>query len=212
MPLSQTDAEHTPDARLEASAAPQVPLSTIYWLFFQIGSLSFGGGLSAWLYREVVETRKLMSESDFLSGLTLSQVLPGINMTNLSVYVGSRLRGRSGAITALVGLVSVPFFAIVAFASVYSAIAAIPALQDFLDGVATAAVGMLMSMGAKAVRATRMQTAQLVIVGLVVLTVGVLRWPMVPVILVLAPISIALVWPWESNDGETNDGETSRDA
>ena len=151
-----------------------------------------------------------MSESDFLSGLTLAQVLPGINMTNLSVYVGLRLRGRAGAITALVGLISAPFFAILAFASVYAAIAAIPTLHDFLDGIATAAVGMLMSMGVKAVRATRMQKTQLVIVGLVVLAVGVLRWPMIPVILVLAPISIALVWPWDAPEGTPE--EMSRDA
>ena len=194
--------------------APRVPLSTIYWLFFQIGSLSFGGGLTAWLYREVVETRKLLPASDFLSGLTLAQVLPGINMTNLSVYVGLRLRGRAGAMTALIGLVSVPFFAIIGFASIYAEIAAVPALQAFLDGVAVAAVGMLLSMGVKAVRATRMQKAQLVIVGLVVGLVGVLRWPMIPVILVLAPISIALVWPWQTPGETTGDttGDTSGDA
>ena len=198
MQPSQPGTETRSDApAADRAPTPSVPLSTIYWLFFQIGSLSFGGGLTAWLYREVVETRKLLSESDFLSGLTLAQVLPGINMTNLSVYVGQRLRGRAGAITALVGLVSVPFFAILAFASIYASIAAIPVLRDFLDGVAAAAVGMLMSMGVKAVRATRMQSAQLVIVGLIVVSIGVLRLPMIPVILVLAPISIALVWPWD---------------
>ena len=190
-------------AAAPAATVPQtVPLATIYWLFFQIGSLSFGGGLTAWLYREVVETRKLLSEADFLSGLTLAQVLPGINMTNLSVYVGQRLRGRAGAITALVGLVSVPFFAIIGFATVYASISAVPALQSFLDGIAAAAVGMLASMGVKAVRATRMQHTQLIIVALVVLTVGVLRWPMIPVILVLAPISIALVWPKPQSTSE----------
>jgi chromate transporter len=189
--------------------APNVSLSTIYWLFFQIGALSFGGGLTAWLYREVVEVRKLMTAQEFLSGLTLAQVLPGINMTNLSIYVGQRLRGCAGAITAIFGLISVPFFAILISASIYARLAAIPAMQHFLDGMAAAAVGMMMSMGAKALRATSMATAQQIIVALIIVTVGVLRWPMIPVILVLAPVSIALVW---GQDEDTPAGEGATDA
>lgn len=190
-----------PDTLADPAPAP-VSLATIYWIFFQIGSLSVGGGLTAWLYRETVEKRRLMTETDFMGALTLAQVLPGINMTNLSVYVGQRLRGKSGALTALLGLISVPFFAIIAFASAYTHVQSIPILQLFLDGVATAAAGLLLSMGIKAVKVSGMERVQLVIMGLVIFTVGVLRWPMIPVILVLSPISVALVWPWGNTDGE----------
>ena len=183
-----------------AHSVAHMRLATIYWIFFQIGALSFGGGLTAWLYREVVEKRKLLDEADFLGGLTLAQVMPGINMTNLSVYVGKRLRGRAGAITAVVALLSAPFFAIVGFASVYSSIKTVPALQDVLDGMACAAVGLMLSMGIRAVQATRMQKVQLVIMGLVIVAVGLLRLPMIPVIVVLAPISVLLVWPWGTSE------------
>ena len=192
--------QDAPPRRTAVHTIPQVSLATIYWIFLQIGGLSFGGGLTAWLYREVVEKRKLLDEADFLGGLTLAQVLPGINMTNLSIYVGQRLRGRAGALTAIVGLLSVPFFAILGFAAVYSRIKAVPAMQDFLDGMACAAVGLMLSMGIRAVQATRMQRVQLAIMGLVIFAVGVLRLPMIPVILVLAPISVALVWPWEASE------------
>lgn len=188
--------------RLQAAAhsIPHVRLVTIYWIFFQIGAFSFGGGLTAWLYREVVEKRKLLDEADFLGGLTLAQVMPGINMSNLSIYVGQRLRGRSGAITAIVALLSAPFFAVLGFAAIYSQLKTMPALQDILDGMACAAVGLVLSMGIRAVRATHMQKVQLVIMGLVIVAVGVIRLPMIPVILVLAPISIALSWPWEASE------------
>ncbi len=195
------------DSRPEAGASPppHVSLATIYWIFFQIGGLSFGGGLTAWLYREIVERRKLLQPADFMGGLTLAQVLPGINMANLSIYCGQRLRGVAGSVAAFFGLMSVPFFAVIGFATIYSWLVAVPYMQAVLDGVATAAVGLLMSMGVKSVRASQMRTAQFVIMGLVVLTIGVLRWPMVPVILVLTPISIALVWPWDKSD-RTRDG------
>ena len=184
------------DAELAAAQdeTPQVSLATIFWIFFQIGSLSVGGGLTAWLYREIVEKRRLMPEADFMGAMTLAQVLPGINMTNLSVYVGQRLRGMQGALVAMLGLILVPFFAIITVGSIYAQLKANPAVHHFLDGMAATAVGLLLAMGIKAAKVTRMQPLQLAIAGIVIVLVGVLRLPMVPVILSLAPISVALAW------------------
>lgn len=197
--MPQTDQRPSEDGAAHGGPAsvPVAPVSlaTIYWIFFQIGSLGFGGGLTAWLYRETVDKRKLLTEADFIGALTLAQVLPGINMTNLSVYVGARLRGGPGAVVATLGLISTPFFAIILFASLYARIQAVPALQHFLDGMATGAAGLLLAMGIRAVRAVGMQRVELVIMGLVIITVGLLRWPMIPVIVVLAPISVWLAWP-----------------
>jgi chromate transporter len=194
-------------------AAPpgMVSLAMIYWIFFQVGALSFGGGLSAWLYRDTVGKRKLLTDADFISAMTLAQILPGVNMTNLSVYVGQRLRGLAGSVTAVVALISLPFLSILFLASIYETyIAHNPTLQLFLDGVAVSAVGLLLSMAVRAVRVTRMQGSQLVIMGLVAFAVGVLRWPMIPVILVLAPVSVALVWPWgQSDKGSSGDAENA---
>lgn len=207
--MDQSPEPQASRAPLPPSDVPQrVPLRTIFWIFFQIGSLSVGGGLTAWLYREIVESRKLMSDADFMSALTLAQVLPGINMANLSVYVGQRLRGMQGAFTAMLGLTLVPFFAIITLGTIYARLQAVPGLHHFLDGMATAAVGLLLAMAVKSIKVTRMDRIQLVIAGIVVITVGLLRWPMVPVILVLAPISIALSWP---RDGH-RDGKGGADA
>ena len=170
---------HTPAATAAPDDPPDVSLRTIFWIFFQIGSLSFGGGLTAWLYREIVEKRKLLRDTDFMGGMTLAQVLPGINMTNMSVYVGQRLRGVKGALTAVLGLILVPFFAIILIGTFYAQIKEIPALHHFLDGVAASAVGLLMAMTIKAIKVTRMRAIQLVTAAIVVTTVGVLRWPMV---------------------------------
>ncbi len=187
-PSAHTAAE-PPDGEV-----PQVSLATIFWIFFQIGSLSVGGGLTAWLYREIVEKRRLMPEADFMGALTLAQVLPGINMTNLSVYVGQRLRGVQGALVAMLGLLLVPFFAIISVGSVYARLLDMPGLHHVMDGLASAAVALLLAMGLKAIKVTRMQPRQLGLAAVVVVLVGILRVPMVPVILVLAPISVWLAW------------------
>ena len=206
--MDQNPQQAPADLPHQAGPPEPVSLGTIFWIFFQIGSLSVGGGLTAWLYREIVEKRKLMSEADFMGAMTLAQVLPGINMTNLSVYVGQRLRGVKGAIVAILGLILVPFFAIITIGSIYAKLKAQPGLHHILDGMAAAAVGLLLAMCIKAVKVTRMEPVQLGIGGLVILLVGVLRLPMVPVILVLAPVSIWLVWPNQeaAGSGEDRDG------
>lgn len=211
-PAPQADAEQAEPQQAGMAAPPQVPLATIFWIFFQIGSLSVGGGLSAWLYREIVEQRKLMAESDFMSAMTLAQVLPGINMMNMSVYVGQRLRGLEGVLAAVLGLILVPFFAIITIGSIYAQLKAQPGLHHVLDGMAAAAVGLLLAMCIKAVKVTRMSTLQLGVGGLVILLVGVLRLPMVPVILVLAPVSVWLAWPSQGPGGTDADRQGGSDA
>ena len=170
------------------------PLRDIFWLFFQIGIMSFGGGLSAWLFRELVEKRKWMTATEFLSGLTLVQALPGVNMTNMSVYVGQRLRGVLGVLTALFALLVGPFFILIALSTAYHTIEDIPWSHAALAGLATSAVGLLLSMGVKAIRAFKPSIAHGLVLIIVVATVGGFRIPMVPVIVVMAPISVAIAW------------------
>jgi chromate transporter len=175
-------------------ATNRVTLREIFFLFFQIGSLSFGGGLVAWIYREVVERRKWLSEAEFLSGFTLAQVLPGINMTNMAVYIGQRMRGIAGAVVGLSAMLLVPFFAVIGLISIYAVIETNLTLQSFMDGVATTAVGLFLSVGVKSLRTRAKDLLPLVIMAAVVAMVGFLGWPLIPVILCLAPLSVALAW------------------
>jgi chromate transporter len=156
--------------------------------------MSFGGGLSAWLFREIVEKRKWLTATEFLSGLTLVQALPGVNMTNMSVYVGQRLRGVPGVLSALFGLLVGPFFILIALSSAYHTIDDISWSHAALAGLATSAVGLLLSMGVKAIRAFKPSLAHGLVLLVVVATVGGFRLPMVPVIVVMAPISVAIAW------------------
>lgn len=174
--------------------APKATLATLFWIFFQIGAMSFGGGLVAWVYREVVERRGWLRPPDMLSGVALAQVLPGVNVTNLSIYVGQRMRGVFGAVTALVAVLTVPFFAIIALASVYSTIDAIPWAHNFMTGIAASAVGLVLSVTLKSIRTTIRGIAPFAVLAAIFVAVGVLRWPMVPVVAGIAPVSVAIAW------------------
>ena len=168
-----------------------VALPTIAVVFSRIGGLSFGGGLIAWMHREAVETRKWLSDQEFLSGLAICQVLPGGNMVNMSLYLGIRLRGALGAMTALFGLIGIPILVVIALATIYARFDTVRALHLVLDGVAAAAVGMNIATGVKAARRSRTLVPAAIAIAVFV-AVGILHWPMLAVVACLAPASVIL--------------------
>ena len=103
-----------PDALAERPSALQ-----LFLIFARIGLTSFGGGLSGWMLREFVQRRRLMSEEDFLNGLSVAQALPGVNVTNMAIWIGYRLGGRNGAIASWLGIVVPAAFVIVLIGSVF---------------------------------------------------------------------------------------------
>jgi chromate transporter len=174
---------------------PPPSLFAIYRVFFVLGLLSFGGGVSAWMHREVVQLRGWVSDQEFISGFALAQILPGVNSANLAVYLGQHLRGAAGAASALLGMLTGPFIVVIAAALAYHRLVGLPGFAAATAGVAAVAVGMLLRLGLTlANRVPRRVTAYVVMVAIFV-AVGVLNWPLVPVVAVLAPISIALAWP-----------------
>ena len=110
--------------------AQPVSLFALYKLTFVVGLFSFGGGLSAWMRREVVLIRGWMTDEEFFNGYSLAQILPGVNSTNMAVYIGQHLRGAIGAAVALTGLLTGPFFIVIAAAVAYHYLIAIPGFAD----------------------------------------------------------------------------------
>jgi chromate transporter len=90
----------------DATAAPSatVTLREIFFTFLAIGATSFGGGVVAYLRNSLVTAKGWLDEPQFLAALEISQTLPGLNATNMSVIVGDRLRGPRGAIAGFLGM------------------------------------------------------------------------------------------------------------
>jgi chromate transporter len=177
-----------------SSRNPAASLPELFWIFFQIGAMSFGGGLTAWVHREIALKRGWMTDAEFFTGLALCQVLPGVNVVNLSVHVGQRLRGVVGALTCTIGVVVVPFFAVIGLVTIYDLIKDLPWLSDFLDGVAVSAVGLLVSVALRAARSTFRGVMPFAVALALIVTVGLLHWPMIPMALTLGPLSVLSAW------------------
>jgi chromate transporter len=173
---------------------PHVSLFALFRTFFWVGLFSFGGGMSSWLHREIVHLRGWLTEDQFFSGYGLSQVLPGVNSSNLTVYIGQHLRGARGAVVALLGLLTGPFIVVIGAAVSYQYLLQVPGFQAAMAGIAAAAIGMLVRLGLIAARGATTGVASALVLAVTFLAVGILRWPLVPVVLVMAPISVAVAW------------------
>jgi chromate transporter len=168
-----------------------VPLLTLFWVFVRIGASSFGGGLTGWIYREIVADRRWMSEENFLSGVALGQILPGANVVNLALYVGLQVRGTIGSVVATVAMMTPPFVMVVLMGILYIHFKNIETLHFALSGLAAAGVGMMATMGIDSAKRLR-GVAPIVVALTVFVTVGLLHWSILYVVVATAPVSVFL--------------------
>lgn len=171
-----------------------VPLSALAGVFFRIGMVSFGGGLGAWIHRETVVLRRWLKHDEFMAGLALGQILPGANVTNLAVYVGQRLRGGLGATVALGSLLAGPFVMILILARLSELLSGSLIFHAAMDGVAAAAVGLVMNIGVVGAQRFFPQIVPCLIMALTFVAIGVLRLPLFPVVIVITPLSVVLAY------------------
>lgn len=162
-------------------------------LVVRVGLTSFGGGLSAWMMRLVVHERGWMTEAEFLSGLGVCQVFPGINVVNLAIWMGYRLLGNRGAIAGALAITVPPGLLMIALVALTTGLAQNPPVRSALDGVAAAAIGLGAAMGVRAGRRC-LQAVPALIMATVFLAVGAFRLPLLPVMAVAVPLSVGLAW------------------
>lgn len=174
-----------------SSPAP-VGLLATFAAFFAIGTTSFGGGSAGWIHREIVLRRRWVDDAEFLATLALGQAMPGANGIKTAALIGDRLHGAAGAATAVFAMLAGPFAIILALGAAYVRFGGEPLLHSVLDGIAAAAIGLTFATGLRGLAHGASGPRPLAIAALTVLCVGILRWPMVPVVLVLGPLSVGL--------------------
>lgn len=170
---------------------PAVGLFDLLRTFLRLGAMTFGGSVQAWVHREVVQRRGWLDDKAFLSGLTVAQVLPGANPVNIALYVGLQLRGAAGAAAAVLGMVVPAFCVILCLGYLYGRYGHGQEVHFVLGGLAAAGVGATLAMGVKVARALPRDVMAPLTALVVFAIVGVLRWPMIPVVLAVTPVSVA---------------------
>ena len=161
----------------------------------QVALSAFGGGLSAWSQRIVVEQRRWLSNEQFLTGLTVARLFPGPNQINMAVYIGAHFHGISGATVALAGMLLLPFSLLMLLGVVYFSVHALPAVDRVLAGVVAAAAGMALSMGFKILDQYWKDPVALLLAAVSFVAMEVFHVRLVPLVLIAGPLAMAWYWP-----------------
>ena len=165
----------------------------LFLAFTEIAVSGFGGTLP-WSYRTLVEMRRWLSDREFMEALALGQLLPGPNICNVAVMVGWRFAGYGGAAAALAGLVAMPFVFMVTVGFLYVRYGDTRIAQQALNGMSAVAAGLVLATGLKMLSAMPRRWLPAAFGVAAFAGVGVLRLPLLGVLLALAPAAVALAW------------------
>lgn len=177
--------------------ATRVSRSRLFVAFSQI-ALSGFGGIVFWARRILVDRNGWISEKQFVELLTLGQLIPGPPGLNLTVMVGHRFGGWTGAAAAVGGLMLWPCLAVVGLGIAYRHYGALPQVQRALAGMSIVAAALLFSTFVKMAKVLPLRWRPWLFAALAFVGVGVLRWPLYWVVATLAPLALWCAWREEA--------------
>jgi chromate transporter len=183
------------ETRIDTIGNKPAPMTkgALFRCFFWMGVVSFGGVLP-FARRALVEKEGWLTADEFNEGLSLGQILPGPNVVNLSIMLGARFHGPLGSLLAFTGLMAAPFVILMLLATFYGAYGQVPAVQHVINGTAAASAGLVVAVGCNMLARQTKSWSTTGISALSFVGCGVMAYPLLLVLGVLAPISVFLAW------------------
>ncbi len=113
-------------------------------LYMSLSFLCIGGTIPLIpdMHRFFVDTRGLMTTTEFAGYIALAQVAPGPNILYIALF-GYHVAGIAGALTALFSISFVPFVLMVFVTKIFARLQANPWREIVLRGVAPVTVGLM---------------------------------------------------------------------
>ena len=170
--------------------SPKPSLAELAVGFLEIGLLGFGG-VAPIARHVIVEKRRWLDDRDYAAVLGVGQILPGANTVNAAVLIGDRFRGIPGAFVAVTALLVMPIAILVAVIAIYDRFAALPDVRAAMLGLAATAAGLVVGTSLKLAAGIKPNLLGISVCVATFAAVGLLRMPLVPVVLLAAPCSIA---------------------
>jgi chromate transporter len=167
----------------------------IFLAFSGIAIIGFGGVLP-FARHMMVEKRGWLTGKEFSELLAFSQFLPGGNICNMAIVVGQRFQGMLGSLAAITGLMLWPTVIVVTLGALYTSYGDSELIRDALAGMGAGAAGLILSMVAKMATPLFERGAgiPLAFAVLAFVCMAVFQLPLILVLLVVAPLSIAAAW------------------
>lgn len=124
-------------------------MTSLMFLFtrvFKIGATAYGGpAMIAQVRKAAVKKYGWVTEETFMRGVALCQLIPGATLVQIVTYVGYRVRGIPGALTAAVAFVLPAFIALVALSALYFRFHSLWLVQALFKGLGAIVLAIILN-------------------------------------------------------------------
>ncbi len=93
--------------------------------------------------REIVNKKGWISQNEMVDILTISQSFPGAVAINSAIFIGQRIGGYWGALSALLGAILPSFLIILVIARIFSYFSNIDVVKAAFKGISSAVIALL---------------------------------------------------------------------
>jgi len=130
---------------MNETSTPGYTLKQLVRYFLKLGYSGFGGpvALVGYMYLDLVERKKWISEEEYKDGLALAQLAPGPLAAQLSIYIGYIHYRVLGATLAGLAFVLPSFLMVVGIGIAYKIFGGLPWMQSIFYGVGAAVIGII---------------------------------------------------------------------
>ena len=122
-----------------------IHLLEIFFSFFKIGIISFGGGYAMipLIEREIIEIQGWLTSAEFLDIIAVAEMTPGPIAINSATFIGFLEAGVLGSIAATLGVVTPSFIAMVVLAYVLNKTKHLPHVKGALRGIVSGVIALI---------------------------------------------------------------------
>jgi chromate transporter len=176
-----------------AGAAPPPTYTEALKVWARIGLLSFGGpaGQIALMHRELVEERRWIDEGRYLNALNFCMLLPGPEAMQLATYVGWRLHGLRGGLTAGLLFVIPGAVVVLTLSMLYAAFGKLPVVEAVFVGIKAAVLAIVVEALLRIAKRSLKDNVEWAIAGAAFVAIFFLAVPFPLIVLAAALIGFA---------------------
>jgi chromate transporter len=132
------------DSTVAQVAKPSFREALGFWS--KLGWISFGGTAAhiAIMHGFLVEQKKWISNGRFLHALSHCMILPGPEAQQLAIYIGWKLHGKKGGLTAGILFVLPSMFVLLALSLIYVLFGKLPWISAMFNGLKPAVIALVL--------------------------------------------------------------------
>lgn len=143
---------------------------TLFLIMLKIGLFTFGGGYAmiALLENEFVSRKKWIEKDEFLDMVAIAESTPGPIAINSATYLGYKILGVTGSLTATIAVCIPSFFIIYVISLFFDAFLSLTLVSYAFKGIQVCVIYLIFSAGIKLLKGIKKTAFNISIICIVI--------------------------------------------